>query len=214
MLPQHMCGTRFAESAQTGMVASQSGLRRTVRKVFARHHAVKPSSSFRGGFCQTHNPSNLDCRPTVSEEATSLLSENEFAVTVPRVPFLHQTRWLGNPEQPSFFSSSLPFSRSSFLSHPNRAHRAVWRDPFSTHGIFHGTIRNSTRVYARPTAPEIQLNWHRRASGAAVGREKKSCQTVKLASPSLTVSPWPVDRFPNFKPPGPSPDDTMGTLEI
>lgn len=68
-----------------------------VRKVFARHHAVKPSSSFQGGFCQTHNPSALDCRPTVSEEATSLLSENEFAVTVPRVPFLHQTRWLGRP---------------------------------------------------------------------------------------------------------------------
>lgn len=110
MLPQHMCGTRFAESAQTGMVASQSGLRRTVRKVFARHHAVKPSSSFKGGFClcQTHNPSNLDCRPTVSEEATSLLSENEFAVTVPRVPFLHQTRWLGNPEQPSFFLLLFP----------------------------------------------------------------------------------------------------------
>lgn len=31
MLPQHMCGTRFAESAQTGMVTSQSGYGATVR---------------------------------------------------------------------------------------------------------------------------------------------------------------------------------------
>lgn len=112
-------------------------------------------------------------------------------MTVPRGPhfFIKLDGW-GNPDSP-LFSSFFFFSSPSLLSHQQGPSCGLTGSlGHSTHGIFHGTIRNSTRVNARPTAPEIRLNWHRRASGAAVGREKKAVRLSNLPPPlCLTVSP-------------------------
>lgn len=134
----------LAESAQTGMVASQSGLRRDGGKGFCPSSRCQTLVKLQRWILSLVKPT-IHRILTTDRPCPKKQHRYEFAVTVPRVPFLHQTRWLGNPEQPSFFPSSFPSLALLFSATQTGPHRAVWRDPFSTHGIFHGTIRNSTQ---------------------------------------------------------------------